>query len=47
MAQTARTADTLAPALGGRIGSGVVRFENGESTGELPGKLVRGPQAGA
>jgi N-acyl-D-aspartate/D-glutamate deacylase len=25
--------------------SGVVTFENGESTGELPGRLVRGPQA--
>jgi N-acyl-D-aspartate/D-glutamate deacylase len=25
--------------------SGVVTFEQGESTGELPGKLVRGPQA--
>jgi N-acyl-D-aspartate/D-glutamate deacylase len=47
LAQAARTADTLAPALGGRTCSGVVSFENGESTGELPGKLVRGPQAGA
>jgi len=27
--------------------SGVVSFENGESTGELPGKLVRGPQTAA
>ena len=27
--------------------SGVVTFEKGESTGELPGKLVRGPQAGS
>ncbi len=25
--------------------SGAVTFENGESTGELPGKLVRGPRA--
>ena len=25
--------------------SGVVTFENGEATGDLPGKLVRGPQA--
>jgi N-acyl-D-aspartate/D-glutamate deacylase len=25
--------------------SGVVTFENGQSTGELPGKLVRGPQS--
>ena len=25
--------------------SGVVTFENGEATGELPGKLVRGPQS--
>jgi N-acyl-D-amino-acid deacylase len=24
--------------------SGVVTFENGEATGELPGKLIRGPQ---
>ncbi len=24
--------------------SGVVTFENGEATGEMPGKLVRGPQ---
>ena len=29
------------------VQSGVVTFENGESTGELPGRLVRGPQAGA
>jgi N-acyl-D-aspartate/D-glutamate deacylase len=27
--------------------SGVVTFEKGESTGELPGKLVRGPQTGS
>ncbi len=27
------------------IVSGVVTFENGEPTGELPGKLVRGPKA--
>jgi N-acyl-D-aspartate/D-glutamate deacylase len=27
------------------VHSGVVTFENGESTGELPGRLVRGPQA--
>ncbi|HXC54095.1 MAG TPA: amidohydrolase family protein [Rhizomicrobium sp.] len=26
------------------IVSGVVTFENGEATGELPGKLIRGPQ---
>ena len=26
--------------------SGIVTFEHGESTGERPGKLVRGPQAG-
>ncbi|MDP3852566.1 amidohydrolase family protein [Phenylobacterium sp.] len=25
--------------------SGVVTFENGEATGDLPGKLIRGPQA--
>ena len=25
--------------------SGVVTFENGEATGELPGRLVRGPQS--
>jgi N-acyl-D-aspartate/D-glutamate deacylase len=27
------------------IVSGVVTFENGESTGEMPGQLIRGPQA--
>ncbi|MDO8423731.1 MAG: D-aminoacylase [Parvibaculum sp.] len=27
------------------IVSGAVTFENGESTGEMPGKLIRGPQA--
>jgi N-acyl-D-aspartate/D-glutamate deacylase len=27
------------------IVSGVVTFENGEATGEMPGKLIRGPQA--
>lgn len=27
------------------IASGLVTFENGESTGEMPGKLIRGPQA--
>jgi len=27
------------------IVSGVVTFENGEATGEMPGRLVRGPQA--
>jgi N-acyl-D-aspartate/D-glutamate deacylase len=27
------------------IVSGVVTFENGEATGELPGKLIRGPQS--
>jgi len=27
------------------IVSGQVTFENGEATGELPGKLIRGPQA--
>jgi N-acyl-D-aspartate/D-glutamate deacylase len=27
------------------IVSGLVTFENGEATGEMPGKLVRGPQA--
>jgi N-acyl-D-amino-acid deacylase len=27
------------------IVSGVVTFENGEATGDLPGKLIRGPQA--
>ena len=26
------------------IVSGIVTFENGESTGELPGRLIRGPQ---
>jgi N-acyl-D-amino-acid deacylase len=26
------------------IQSGVITFEDGESTGDLPGKLVRGPQ---
>jgi len=26
------------------IVSGVVTFENGEATGEMPGKLIRGPQ---
>jgi N-acyl-D-amino-acid deacylase len=26
------------------IASGQVTFENGEATGELPGKLIRGPQ---
>jgi len=25
--------------------SGVVTFEDGEATGEMPGKLIRGPQA--
>ncbi|HEX5376978.1 MAG TPA: amidohydrolase family protein, partial [Phenylobacterium sp.] len=25
--------------------SGVVTFENGEATGDMPGKLIRGPQA--
>ena len=29
------------------VQSGVVTFEKGESTGELPGRLVRGPRAGA
>jgi N-acyl-D-aspartate/D-glutamate deacylase len=27
--------------------SGVVTFENGEATGEMPGKLIRGPQVAA
>ena len=27
--------------------SGEVTFESGEATGAMPGKLIRGPQAGA
>jgi N-acyl-D-aspartate/D-glutamate deacylase len=27
--------------------SGVPTYQNGEATGELPGKLIRGPQAAA
>ena len=29
------------------IVSGKVTFEDGQPTGEMPGKLIRGPQAGA